>query len=345
MPLALLAACGGGDSPLGPGDGGDGGDGGGGNTPLPFSVQVSPAVDSVGLGETVQLTATVRDAQGNAMSGQTVTWSSTATNIAQVSATGLVTGMALGGAQIRATAGGKTGTASITVKTDPCSTARTIALGQTSGSTLGPGDCQASDGSYAEIWTLTLADTRSIAIDLATGTQFDAYLLLYDAAGQLLQRDDDTGEGLDARIVTTLPAGTYRIVVNTYASGDGGSYNLSVTETTDPCAQAVAINVGQTRSGALAETDCRLPTNQNADIWRVSLSAQTALRITLTSPAFNAYLILVNANGQVVAEDDDGSDGTNARITVTVPAGTYYIYATSYYEGQTGSYTLAVASQ
>ena len=343
IPILLLAACGGGDSPFGPPD--DDNDGnGGGNTPVPFTVEVTPALDSVQLGETVQLSATVRDAQGNVLTGQQVTWTSTANTIAQVSGSGLVTGMALGGAQIRATAGGKTGTASITVYTDPCSAARTIAIGDTKGSTLGPGDCQLNDGSYTELWTLTLTETKSIAIDLTTSAQFDAYLLLTDANNNLLQRDDDTGADLNARIVTTLPAGTYRIFVNTFAAGDAGSYNLAVSEAVDPCLQAENISVGQTRSGTLSETDCRLPSNQNADIWRVTVGSTTSLRITMTSAAFDAYLGLVSSTGSVLAEDNDSSDGTNARITITVPAGTYFIYATSFFEQQTGSYTLAVSS-
>ena len=338
----LLAACGGGDSPLGPDNGGGGGGGGG---PTPASVVVTPGTQSVAVGATTQLTATVRDGNGNVMTGQAVTWSSANSGIAQVSGNGMVTGVAAGGpVQITATAGGRSGTAAITVTADPCTTTRTISLGQTTGGTLGPGDCQLNDGSYFELWTFTLTETRSIAIDLTTGVQFDAYLLLTDADGNLLLRDDDTGEGLDARIVTTLPAGTYRIYVNTFASGDGGSYNLKLSETNDPCAVAEPINVGQSRSGSLASTDCRLLGNQNADIWRLTVGSQQSVRIAMDSPGFDTYLILVNASGGVVAEDDDDGVGTNARIDVTLPAGTYYIYATSYLPDQVGFYNLAVSA-
>jgi len=63
----------------------------------------------------VQLTATPKDAQGNVLTGRTVTWSSNATSIATVSTTGLVSGKAAGSATITGTSEGKSGTSAITV--------------------------------------------------------------------------------------------------------------------------------------------------------------------------------------------------------------------------------------
>ena len=80
------------------------------------TVTVAPATASVMLGQTVALTATPRDAAGNVLTGQTITWSAANPAIATVSATGVVTGVAVGGpVTISASAGGKTGTASVTV--------------------------------------------------------------------------------------------------------------------------------------------------------------------------------------------------------------------------------------
>src|SRR5712692_1041801 len=56
------------------------------------SVSVSPGSASVMVGHTVQLTATLRDASGNVLTGRTVTWASSTPAIATVSASGLVTG-------------------------------------------------------------------------------------------------------------------------------------------------------------------------------------------------------------------------------------------------------------
>jgi Bacterial Ig-like domain (group 2) len=79
------------------------------------SVTVSPASASVQVGATLQLTATARDASGNLLSGRAVTWASSNTAAATVSASGRVTGVATGAATITATSEGQNGTSAITV--------------------------------------------------------------------------------------------------------------------------------------------------------------------------------------------------------------------------------------
>src|SRR3989454_826921 len=79
------------------------------------SVAVSPASASVTVGQTVQLTATPKDASGNPLSGRAVTWATSNGAIATVSASGVVTGVAAGAATITATSGGKSGSAIVIV--------------------------------------------------------------------------------------------------------------------------------------------------------------------------------------------------------------------------------------
>ena len=83
------------------------------------SVTVSPASASVPGGQTVQLTATPKDASGNALSGRTITWASSNTSVATVSSSGLVRGVVTGSATITATSEGKSGTATLTVTAAP----------------------------------------------------------------------------------------------------------------------------------------------------------------------------------------------------------------------------------
>src|SRR5207237_1911851 len=66
-------------------------------------------------GQTVQLTATPRDAGGNVLPGRTVTWASSNTSVATVSASRLVTGKVAGTATITAPSEGQSGTSAITV--------------------------------------------------------------------------------------------------------------------------------------------------------------------------------------------------------------------------------------
>lgn len=79
------------------------------------SLTVTPPTASVTVGGTSQLVATPKDGAGNVLTGRTVVWSSSATSIATVSTTGVVSTIATGSATITATSEGISGTASITV--------------------------------------------------------------------------------------------------------------------------------------------------------------------------------------------------------------------------------------
>ena len=84
--------------------------------PRPAIVTVGPASSRLAaLGATVQLTAQVRDQGGQAMTGVTVTWASSATVVATVDGSGLVTAVEDGTATITAMAGSASGSASVTV--------------------------------------------------------------------------------------------------------------------------------------------------------------------------------------------------------------------------------------
>ena len=79
------------------------------------SVTVSPATATVQIGQTAQLTATPRDASGNPLAGRVVTWLSSATAVATVNGSGLVTGVAAGAATITATSEAHSGSAAVAV--------------------------------------------------------------------------------------------------------------------------------------------------------------------------------------------------------------------------------------
>ena len=84
--------------------------------PEPTTVTVSPTTaELTALGATAQLSAEVRDQNGQAMAGATVTWASSAAAVATVSASGLVTAVANGNATITATAGDASGSATVSV--------------------------------------------------------------------------------------------------------------------------------------------------------------------------------------------------------------------------------------
>jgi len=86
-------------------------------TPAPVaSVDVAPPSATIQANGTVQLTATPRDASGNALGGRAVAWASSAPAVATVSSNGFVVGMQSGTANVNATSEGVTGTSVVTVQ-------------------------------------------------------------------------------------------------------------------------------------------------------------------------------------------------------------------------------------
>ncbi|MXV96558.1 MAG: hypothetical protein F4Z92_12015 [Gemmatimonadetes bacterium] len=84
--------------------------------PRPTTVTVSPATaELTALGATAQLSAEVRDQNGQVMAGAAVVWASDNAPVATVGGSGLVTAAGNGTATITATAGAVSGSATVTV--------------------------------------------------------------------------------------------------------------------------------------------------------------------------------------------------------------------------------------
>ncbi len=84
--------------------------------PQPAAISVTPTrADLTALGETVRLTAAVRDQNGQPMPSAAVTWTSGAVAVATVDGSGLATAAANGVATITATPGTVSATATVTV--------------------------------------------------------------------------------------------------------------------------------------------------------------------------------------------------------------------------------------
>ena len=83
---------------------------------VPTTVELTPdSLDFTALGETVQMSAEVRDQLGRAMSGASVAWASSDVAVATVDASGLVTAAGNGTATITATSGSASDEAAVTV--------------------------------------------------------------------------------------------------------------------------------------------------------------------------------------------------------------------------------------
>lgn len=80
------------------------------------SVTVTPGSAALTVGQSASLAAVATDANGNVLSGRQITWSSSNSAVATVSALGLVNATGGGSSTITASVGGKSGTATIVVQ-------------------------------------------------------------------------------------------------------------------------------------------------------------------------------------------------------------------------------------
>jgi len=125
-------------------------------TPVPTSVQLSAATITVRIGETSQLTATVLDQHGAAMTGQTIAWASSDTTKITVTTTGLARGVRPGTATLTATSGGLTKSASGTVRAPQLAVEDGASVTMTIGRAGGTVSAQAASGAQ---YTLTVPPT------------------------------------------------------------------------------------------------------------------------------------------------------------------------------------------
>lgn len=200
------------------------------------SIAVGPSSDTLLVGETTQLTATLRDANNNVVTDRTPTWSTSQPAVATVSGTGLVTGIGDGVATITAALDGRSATSTIVVF-GPCSVALapSIAVGDTINGTLTTSDCQLDDDTYVDGYGLRVTTNTAVQIDMTAS--FDTYLFLLELlpTNQLIQRaiNDDIAEGnTNSRINFTLLADAqYYILANSFDPDVTGNYQLRVTAT------------------------------------------------------------------------------------------------------------------
>jgi hypothetical protein len=225
-----------------------------------------------------------------------------------------------------------------------------IACGTTREGNLNTGDCQlASDGTFFEVWTFPLAQATEVTIT-QTSTAFDSFLILADAACAIIAFDDDSGGNLNSRLVITLPAGNYFIAANTFAFGERGNYQLSVTcsEPADLCGgdcTVAVIGCAETLSGTLEASDCTLPQDGSfLDIFEFTLAGEQGVTINLSTAAFDPFLWVYGSDCVPVAANDDCTEGdfSLSCLTVNLTAGTWFIGVNSFSAGEVGPYDLTV---
>ena len=88
-------------------------------------------------------------------------------------------------------------------------------------------------GCFAKVFLVKMLKSKTYQIDMSSETEgFDSWLRIEDVGKKQLADDDDSGGGLNARILFMPPEdGLYRIITTTYASSfETGPFNLRIKE-------------------------------------------------------------------------------------------------------------------
>lgn len=183
--------------------------------PILASISVSPASPSIAVGVTQQFTATATDSSGNAMTGVTFTWGSSATSVATISSSGLATAVSAGTTQITASASGVT------------SSADTLTVTQQSSGACTPGGSESLlNGGYAFLLK---------GFDASGNPALVVGALTFDGAGTITTgaMDSNLNSGVESNV--SITSGCYQIgsdqrglmVINTSTS-QTQNYRFSV---------------------------------------------------------------------------------------------------------------------
>jgi len=172
----------------------------------------------------------------------------------------------------------------------------------------------------------------------------DPLLFLQDKNGKILAVDDDGGGFPNARIMfQCVKDDTYKLFAAAL-TGEGG-YTLTIKEVALTTQESKVHEVG---AGGL-KIDGKLNKEVRSVIYQVKMEAGKTYVIDMISPdqkALDPFLRLLDSSGKQLAEDDDGGDGLNARITFRAPAaGTYRIIATSFGNFGVGEFSLEVRQE
>lgn len=210
----------------------------------------------------------------------------------------------------------------------------------------------------ADWFAMSLTGGQTVEISLegseaGGGDLGDPLLVIYDAFGNELDRNDDGGEGWNSLLVFTAPSdGTYYVSAEAFGASTG-SYTLSSQEI------GIAQQGGKGPSddfagdtstfGTLVMNGTAVGTIEqdgDTDWFAMQLAGGQPVQISMEGEPTGAgtlsdpTLAVFDQFGNEVAYNDDGGEGFNSLLTFVPPSsGTYYVSAESFGEA-TGSYLL-----
>ncbi len=201
-------------------------------------------------------------------------------------------------------------------------------------------DCDSAflPDSDAYTYRFEVTETAWVHIDLESD-EGDSFIHLMTGERGRVAHDDDGGPALDSRIELELAPGVYLVEA---AGGGGrgrGGADFTLTIFISAACEPVELGVLEpgvtlTSAATWAHDDCgaRFRDDTPAHTYSFKLAEDSLVRVDLVSDDGDPYLFLLDADGGYIYSDDDGGKKFNARIENELPAGTYLVEATTYFD-------------
>src|SRR5439155_1155997 len=296
------------------------------------SVPVTPAAASVQVGQTMQLAATPKDANGNPLSGRIISWSSSNTSVVGVNSSGLVTAVATGGATITATSEGQSGTASITVPPVPVATvavtpaSASVDEGKTVQLTATPKDAA---GNPLTGRTVTWASSNTAAATVSSSGLVTGKV----AGAATITATSETVSGTSAITVVHVPVAAVAVTPASASLPAGQTVQLTATlkDANGNTLTGRTVTWASSNTAAATVTGSGLVSGVTAGTATITATSETvsgtaAVTVTAASAGGQFGHVFV-----VTEENTDYADVTTSSMPYLMGLAAQYGLATQYY--------------
>lgn len=222
------------------------------------------------------------------------------------------------------------------------------------------------DGSFVDLYAFTARQGDEVILLLGSPT-IDTYLSVFGPSGELIAWSDDLPNSSDSGLQLFVQEnGRHLVVVSSYYSRETGPYTITryspemapmeVFEdlyidpafggpNPDDLPPARTLSVPSAIQDELTFELAPLDIDgwsHYVRTYQFELGEVQRVVIAMRSSAFDTYLYLFDADGTMIALNDDDPQGfdTDSRIVEDLTAGRYTVVATSFYELDTGTFEL-----
>ncbi|QTC92980.1 PPC domain-containing protein [Brevundimonas goettingensis] len=205
-----------------------------------------------------------------------------------------------------------------------------IAIGDTKEGELTESDGLNDAGARADAYRFTATAGQRIQAELNSEV-LDTVLELFNAKGESIDQDDDSGGDTDSRLTTTLKdGGTYTLQVRAIGDTLLGAYTLKLGEAA-PAPAAIPLPFGETVQGEITADGARDDDERGYADYSFQGTEGNRVQIVMRSGDFDTYLQIGKPGDsfEALSSDDDGlGEGTDSRLNYILPeTGEYVIRA------------------